>query len=256
MTAPQPTDPAEAMRDAQKAYVDFNRGQQLNDNNNLKAKIEAFKAMQGDPEYLLMYFFTQILNAGDNQGGEMSGNGSSFARREEDKLQEVAKELNYASAFREAISQIKEQLELGKDVVSGGSPYIVLFDLNAMEEYRTKNWNGAPEIFQGEDDTFEKAIGDIRSVADAVNAGYYHNFNDLWGASQNVGDTKASALIQKFTNASDTLFSAVGVQNNVLNTQMQDVEANYKSYLSIDTQGWKALMSVISNAIKNSSSGG
>lgn len=264
-------------------YIPFGTGQFKTDYENyyggagVQGKLDEFKKLctnGTDPQFVLIMFFTTILAANDVPHGPFKGNGASEARNYENQLTGVSKELNYASSVRNAVSDLKKQLENGKGGSGSSDPNVVLNDVHAIQwalsgcegpkptlsnvstwtTPTTTNWDKkwAPEIFQGSSDTFSQALTQISDVVGQVNSKYGGSFANLWDAAKKQGDTTAGSLIQEFTNATDTLNSAVGVQQNVLNTQLQDIESDYKSILSVVSQGMKSIFSVINNAIQKS----
>lgn len=254
-------DPIEGLEDSptqdiEKAYgdyYDFDKYTKAVDTANANRKLEAWKNMKGDPEYLLMVFFTCVMMGGDFSS--LGGDGSSLTHEQENQLTEVGKELNYASAYRDTVTDIKNVLTAHTTDTAYSLARIRL-DIRKMKEYMDPSMfdpeHGVPEIFQGGEDTFDSAFADISSICDKIGPELgkpYSSFDDFFNKAQKQGDTQAGQDWQKFTNATDSLFSSVGVQQNVLQTQLQDIESNYKSYLSSDSEMLKSLFSIITNAI-------
>lgn len=229
-------------------YQGFEAIKQL-DALNLKDKLKVWRSMNASPEILLMLFCMNIMAAGgplDNSIASRTGlkaNGSSLTRNQENLLTETGKELRYVSAYRDAISDIKQQLNAGKG--GGGDPQAVRNDIQAMQDFIHVG------IFQNADPTFTQSIGDLSSILNNIGPGKtYASFQDMWNKAQQMGDQQAGADIQKFTNAANNLFSMAGIQSNVLQTQLQDTQGNYKSFLAVIQAMVKSLYQVITQTLQ------
>lgn len=256
------------IEDAYNNYYNFDMGQKKTDQKNFDAKLGIFKGLSQNPAFILMMFFTTILAANNVPHGPFAGNSASYSRNQEDQLTEVAKELNYASAFRNAVSDIKEKVEDAKTKDDPNAIKDIENDIKFMKQYLsnksktnpdgvTKFNPDAPQIFENSEQTFMKSFDQIYTgdpknpgFLDEINSKFHGSIHAAWEAAEKQGDKVAGGLFQSFTNATDTLFSSVGVQQNVLNTRLQDVESNYKSTLAVVTQGMKSFFSVITNALQ------
>lgn len=238
------------------AYTDFETIKKA-DQDDLQSKIDAWKHMSASPETLLMLFCVMIMDSGgpfDNMYGQKTGmkGDSSIAKvKGENLIEETGKMMNYVTDYRNAATDIKTQLDNGKD--GTGSTDQILADLNVM----TKYWNS--DIFGGSSGTtFTQAGLDINSVlSDMQNHGW--SLSDLWKTSQ-LGPsdpgydptkvTQAGNDIQKLTNAINNLFSMTSVNSNALGAQLQNAEGDYKSYLSVIEKMMQSLFQIISQSLK------
>jgi hypothetical protein len=290
-------DPTGEITNALNAYNAFdlddghgNMGPKARATHNLNTNLNNFVTLidkaKDNPELVLAIFFSMIMVNGTS-GQSVDGvteNGSSFTNQEENQITEVSDELNYLSAFRDTISDIKAKFEDAKaenpNTDEGKTNLAndlagIKRDLQAIDNGRASGafGPGASPIMQDSDKTFTSAESDINSVLNQVGPGNtYSDLNDLWNSAGQIpagqsGPTPppsgtntdknmgAGGLIQTFTNATDSLFSAVGVQQNVLNTQLQDIEADYKSNLSVASQAMKSFFSIIDASIQKQIAG-
>jgi hypothetical protein len=231
------------------------------DETNLSDKIKAWKEMHASPEVMLMLFCVMIMDSGgpfDNTYSSKTGlkaDGSSITRNKEDLINETGKEMNYVTAYRNCISDVKAQEDDGKD--GGGSTTQINADIALMQQYFSQ------QIFQGSSqDTFTQAQTDITSVMnDCSSGGTFSSLADMWAWSQKGPNdpsydatkvTTAGNDIQKLTNAINNLFSMTSVNSNALGAQLQDAEGDYKSFLAVITKMMQALFQVISQTMKAS----
>jgi hypothetical protein len=257
-----PLTPAQEIQKAYNEYTDFDNNTLWTDAQNFAAKKAAWLNLTKSvsPEVAIMMFWMMLVVGGDTKGTGLANDGSSYTRNQENSLVEVSKELNYASAYRDAVADIKNQL-VNATATNPGDPEKIREDLLAIMHFNNPAMfpasGHAPQIFSStDDDVFGKANKDIQSILAKIGTGpgQYASFYALAQAAQQVDPGKAnqaSTDFQTFVNGADNLFSAVGVQQNILSTQLQDTESDYKSVLSSDTSAMKAYFSISTFAIQH-----
>jgi|GEM_PF-3729977 len=250
--------PSQQIQQSYTDYINFDVNILDSDKVELKMKVEVWLKMKGSPELLIELFFTTVM---------VSKNGPSITGNQNNKISEASYAMNYLTANRNAISEINQQLQDGKDNTNGGgSPILVYDDINVIENFRQASayTPDAPQILQQSSTTFKTAEAQIMKVIDAVTVGVpginngqpYGSFSALWAAAAKPGDQNAGPLIQDFTNGINGLFSGVSVSQNVLNTQVQYTESNLKSFYSVTAQALKTILTLISVALQLMTKGG
>ncbi len=245
------TGPIQEMEQAQEAYVAFDDGQKYDDAQALKTKIHDFDTMKGNPDYLIALFMTMLM-LGDPQSSKPAER-CSVTHNLENSLNEASCEINYSSAYRDAVTEISNQFQAAKNDPSAGNTQTIVDDVNAMDQYMNNGWGPhAPAIFQNTGTTFTDAEAGLTALVKAIGTGpgQYKDMNALWVASSKKGDQTASALIQGFQTGTQTLNSAVGVQSNVFQTQLQAMEGDLKSFYSTISAMIKSYNATKNNAIQ------
>jgi hypothetical protein len=243
------------------AYLAFET-QKTADKDGLQAKIAIWKHMSASPETLLMLFCVMIMDSGgpfDNMYGQktgMKGSSSITKIKGEDLIEETGKMMNYVTDYRNAATDMKNQLDLGKE--GKGDIAKIDADLKVMAQF----WNS--DIFKGSSgDTFNQASSDIQAVLNDIGPGKtFASLSDLWTTSQ-LGPndpgydpakvTQAGTDIQKMTNGINNLFSMTSVNSNALGAQLQNAEGDYKSYLSVIEKMMQSLNQIITQSIQRTS---
>lgn len=235
--------------DGPNGYNAFGKEHIIPDTKSLNDKLEEWlqdvKDKKKDPSILLEIFFTEIMTS-DGDG--------SVTRQDEDKLSKFAKEDNYLSAYRNVISDIKGYLT--HHSTDPGDVDKIRVDIKTMEQYRGADaFYDKQQILQNSDGTFTNAEVNIGSILDKIGPGKtYSSFDDLFKEAQQPSDpnkpNSATNDFQTFSNNCDTLLSAVGVQNNVVQTQMQDTQSDIKTEYSVVSQAVEAVLKLLGYTVQ------
>ncbi len=262
------TDVIQGLNDSYKEYTDYSGDggpeqlaqKELNDNNDLWVKSKG-----KNPDMLMMVWLMKIMQDGSVYDNKLAGkgygnaDGGSIISCAQNKLTDVAKQMNVLTAFRGVDSDMEAAYNDNNPADDASNMSKMRSDLAAMDKYVSGTGSpGDNTIFdQGTKDAIHGSITQISASLDQVDKYYGGSLSQFQAAVSdkdsppNDDGSTASGIAQSIGQNFSTVTQGCSTVNQTLQTTMEYDKNNITQYTSLLQQLLKIMNMVPGLSVQN-----